>query len=462
MEMERGSAASKRKIETQIMHFNGLQWGAYSYKWNDAGTDAELVGPKGEEIDLQVKDASAPRGARRQTWKIFSRAECLRCHTIWNNFTPGFTGAQLHRDVLETFDLRPDPQPLADPYGHEAAEWKARSYLHVNCSVCHREAGGGAVRSFMNFDRPLRDSRLIDQKPVAGALGLPEARVIAPGDPTRSVLLYRMTTAGRGHMPYLGGKLIDDAGVLAVRTWVVGMKPDEPLPASVARQMNDEALWGKELAGGNLEVLSKLLESASGALRVAHALIDGSIKGESRAVVIEKGSALPDPLKRDLFERFLAPEKRRKVLGAHFASEELLGMKGDATHGKEMFAAICATCHRADGVGADFGPDLSKIAAKWNRAGLLEQISQPGKVIEPQWNVTTVTTPDGDSFAGFIVSRNDSGITLKIPGGERKEIPAKDIKSVTTAKATLMPDGLLENLSAQEAADLLEFLSARK
>jgi len=462
MEMERGNPASKRKIETQIMHFNGLQWGAYSYRWNDAGTDAELVGPKGAEISLAVKDASAPSGVRQQNWKIFARSECLRCHTIWNNFTPGFTGAQLKPDVLDTFDLRADPQPLTEPYGTEAAEWKARSYLHVNCSVCHREAGGGAVRSFMNFDRPLRDSRLIEQKPVAGALGLPEARVIAPGEPSRSVLLYRMTTAGRGHMPYLGGKLIDDTGILAVRAWIAGMKREDHLPEAVARQMSDEERWANDLAGGNLETLPKLLESASGALRVAHAVIDGSLKGEARAATIEKGSALSDPLKRDLFERFLPPEKRRKVLGANFAADQLLAMKGDPAHGKELFAAICATCHHADGVGADFGPDLSKIAAKWNRAGLLEQITQPGKIIDPQWNVTTITTADGDSIAGFTVTRNDTGITLKIPGGERKQIPAAEIKSVTTAKATLMPDGILENLSAQEAADLLEFLSARQ
>jgi putative heme-binding domain-containing protein len=351
---------------------------------------------------------------------------------------------------------------LTDPYGHENTEWKARSYLHVNCSVCHREAGGGAVRSYMNFDRPLQDSRLIDQKPVAGALGLPEARVIAPGDPSRSVLLYRMTTAGRGHMPYLGGKLIDDAGVLALRAWVSSMNREEPLPDSTARQISDEESWSRDLASGKTDALPKLLASSSGALRVAHAVIDGSLKGDTRSAAIEKGSALPDPLKRDLFERFLPAEKRRKVLGAHFASEELLAMKGDAVHGKEMFTAICATCHRADSVGADFGPDLSRIATKWNRAGLLEQISQPAKVIEPQWNVTTVTTSDGDSIAGFILGRNDSGITLKIPGGERKEFPAKEIKSVTTAKATLMPEGLLENLSAQEAADLLEFLSSRK
>jgi putative heme-binding domain-containing protein len=462
MEMERGNAASKRKIETQVMHFNGLQWGAYSYRWNDAGTDAELVGPKGEEIALEVKDNSAAGGLRRQNWKFFARSECLRCHTIWNNFTPGFTGAQLKADILDTLQLRADPQPLTEPYGHADAERRARSYLHVNCSVCHREAGGGAVRAFMNFDRPLKDSRMINERPVIGDLGLPEARVIATGDPARSVLLYRMTTAGRGHMPYLGGKLIDDAGILTIRDWVTSMPREQRLSESVARQLSDEENWLKEVAGGNVTTLPKLLATSSGALRLAHAVIDGTLKDKPRAEAIAQGAALADPLKRDLFERFLPPEQRRKVLGANFSVEPLLARKGNSAHGKEMFAAICATCHRADGIGADFGPDLSKIGMKWDRAGLLEQISQPGKVIEQDWNLTTVTTTDGESIAGFIVSRNDHSITLKIPGGERKQIPSTETKSITTARATLMPEGMLENLSAEEAADLLEFLAARK
>jgi putative heme-binding domain-containing protein len=460
MEMEHGNPSSKRKVETQLMHYNGIGWGAYSYRWNDAGTDAELVGPKGDETPLAVKDPSAPGGVRHQNWKFYSRSECLRCHTIWNNFSPGFTGAQLKKDLLETLELRQDPQPLTDPYGDaNDAQWKARSYLHVNCSVCHREAGGGAVRAFMNFDRSLKDSRLINEKPVLGDLGLPEGRVIAAGEPTRSVLLYRMTTAGRGHMPYLGGKLIDDAGILAVRDWIAGLKKEERVPENVSRQIAAEETWAKDLAGGNLDSLPKLLETSSGALRVAHAVIDGSLQGNIRAQAIERGAALADPLKRDLFERFLPPEKRRKVLGPNFAAESLLAAKGNATQGKEIFNAICASCHRAGDLGADFGPDLTKIAAKHNRAALLDQIIAPGKIIEPDWHLTTIATTDDESIAGFIAARTDKSITLKLPGGHRREIPSNEIKSLTNSRATLMPDGLLDNLSAQEAADLLEFLS---
>ncbi len=466
MEMEKGNAASKRKIETQILHNDGINWGAYSYRWNEAGTDAELVGAKGEEMALSVKDAEAPGGERRQNWKFFARSECLRCHTLWNNFTPGFNTAQLRGPgdaVLKSLAFAGDAKALGDPYARGGnVELKARSYLHVNCSVCHRVAGGGAVRSFMNIEESLKNSRLINEKPVLGDLGLPDARVIAPGDPGRSVMLYRMTTGGRGHMPYLGGKLIDDAGILAVRAWVLSFKKDDTLPKAIQQQSAAEEKMVAELAAGNSAVAAKLLETSSGALRAALGIIDGSIRGATRQELIAKGSALPDPLKRDLFERFLPPEQRRSVLGTTFDAAALLARKGDAAHGKELFAAICASCHRADGAGADFGPDLSKIGAKWDRAGLLEQVAQPGKVIDPEWNLTTVTFKDGESLSGYLAAKSASGLTLKLPGGLRREIATSETKSITSAKASIMPEGLLENLTAEEAADMLEFLAARK
>jgi hypothetical protein len=75
----------------------------------------------------------------------------------------------------------------------------------------------------MNIDLALKEAKLLDAKPVQGDLGLPEGRIIAKADPARSVLLYRMTTAGRGHMPYVGAELVDDRGVLLVRDWIASI-----------------------------------------------------------------------------------------------------------------------------------------------------------------------------------------------------------------------------------------------
>jgi putative heme-binding domain-containing protein len=476
LEMEEGDAATRRRIETQILHFNGQQWAAYSYRWNDAQTDAELVPSRGAEALFKVKDAAHPAGTRQQTWRYFSRAECLRCHNMWDNFAPGFAPVQLNRTIpdpsADQLDLllptpAPTPAPeqarLANPHGDGGPlELRARSYLHANCSTCHRFGGGGSVPSFMNIEAPLPEARLVSAKPVQGDLGLPEARIIAPGDPARSVLLYRMTTAGRGHMPYLGGHLVDDRGVMLVRDWIASMPrgEDQASAPGSRRELGPQEL--AQLNGGDATPIDNLLSSPSGALTVSLAIIDGSLRGKSREEAIRKGSALADPLRRDLFERFLPDEARRKVIGADVQPKTLLALKGDIARGKLLFGGICASCHRLNGEGVDFGPDLSHIGSKHNRAALLEQIATPSKIIEPQWQLTTVVVRNGEPLSGFVEGKNADKWVLKVANGERKEIAAANIESTFVAPVSVMPEGLLQSLTPQEAADLLELLSSLK
>ena len=85
---------------------------------------------------------------------------------------------------------------------------------------------------------------------------------------------------------------------------------------------------------------------------------------------------------------------------------------------------------------------------------------QPAKIIEPQWHLATVALKNGDTLTGFIAGRTAAEITLKMAGGESRKIPASEIKETTTSVVSLMPDGLLQSLTAQEAADLLAFLSS--
>ena len=474
LEIERGNPATRRRIETQILHYDGSLWGTYSYRWNAEQTDADLVPLRGEETVFTVKDRSAPGGELHQSWRFFSRSECARCHTLMNDFAQGFSALQLdvrtpeapgrQFDILTKLGLTPDEPKLADPHGTQGSlEVWARSYLHVNCSVCHRFNSGGGVPSTMSADAVLKDAKLLDFKPVQGDLALPDARVIARGDPARSVLLYRMATGGRGHMPYLGGKLPDDRGILLVRDWIasMGARIQDVSPATRAQRANEtEAL--KRLSGGDAAALDALLASGSGALSVALAVMDGSLTGGMRALAITKGNAIPDPLRRDLFERFLPESQRRKVLGSDIQPAALLAQKGDATRGKTLFAGVCVACHRAEGVGLDFGPDLTHIGTKWKRADMLEQILSPSKIIDPQWQPATVELTDGSSRTGFIAERNDSEVTLKMAGGISEKIPATQIAKTTTARISLMPEGLLQSLTAQEAADLIEYLATLK
>lgn len=452
LEMKRGEAASSQKIETQLLHFDGNLWAAYTYKWNADQSDAELVGPKGEEATFEITEAGGEKSNQR--WRYFSRAECLRCHTMWTGFTPGYTPAQLNRgdqsDRFHKLGLAPDRKDgLSDPHDASASlETRARSYLHANCATCHRYNGGGAVPVYLDIDTPLADAKLLDSRPVQGDLALPDARVVAPGDPCRSVLLYRMATAGRGHMPYLGGRMVDERGVLLLRDWIASLK-DKPANPELAALKN-----------GTPAALDSLLTTNGGALDVLLAVMDGSLPPAVKDAAIAKGAAVAEPMRRDLFERYLPEAQRRVVLGPGFDVEALLAREGDPQVGAKVFTTLCVSCHRVNGTGIDFGPDLSKIGPKWKRRVLLEHLTAPSQLIDPAWRLTTVELKNGEFRTGFVAAHDATGITLKMPGGLVEKISAGGYGQITSVPVSVMPEGLVQSMTAEEAAGLLAYLKS--
>jgi hypothetical protein len=66
--------------------------------------------------------------------------------------------------------------------------------------------------------------RLIDEKPVHNTFNLPDARLVAPGAPDRSVLLHRISLRGAGQMPPLASNRVDEQGLELMREWVRTMK----------------------------------------------------------------------------------------------------------------------------------------------------------------------------------------------------------------------------------------------
>lgn len=502
LEMERGKPSTRRRVETQVLHFNGDSWNAYTYRWNDPQTDAELVGKSGADQVFRIKDAEAVDDRRQQTWRFQSRAECLRCHNSWCGTTLGFIPAQLNRDheysssgaaesPTEKFsqlralahmgivdcDLSAgNPPPLANPRDPSPGlADRARSYLHVNCSHCHREHAGGSVLVFMNHDLPLEKTALIGTKPAQGSFGITGARVVAPGDPYRSVLYYRMCKLGRGHMPYLGSSMVDVKGIMLLHDWIkqLAAQPtagsDEP--REIAMQREESAALMRQLCGRESDSggergrsIDKLLNSVSGALTLLRAIDESALEPPLKQAALDRALTHPDPLVRDLFERFVPEEQRIKTLGTVVIAESILSLKGDAGRGRKLFfqegGAQCFTCHRVNGEGRDFGPDLSQIGRKYTRGQLLESILEPSKTIDPNYAAFVVETKHDTSNAGFVVRRTSSEVVFKIATGAELTIPMADITRMETQRLSLMPEQLLQSLTAQQAADLIQFLQS--
>jgi putative heme-binding domain-containing protein len=173
----------------------------------------------------------------------------------------------------------------------------------------------------------------------------------------------------------------------------------------------------------------------------------------------------PDAHVRGLFERFLPDAQRIEVLGPSAGAERIMARTGDARRGAALFspegkAAICLTCHFVNGSGHDFGPDLSKVGARLDRTQLLESVLSPSKTITQGFQAVAVTTKDGRTHTGFVVRREGRGLTLKIAAGQTVSLAADDVKGEEDISFSLMPEGLLQSFTAQEASDLIDFLAS--
>jgi putative heme-binding domain-containing protein len=67
---------------------------------------------------------------------------------------------------------------------------------------------------------------------------------------------------------------------------------------------------------------------------------------------------------------------------------------------------------------------------------------------------------DARVLAGFIRSKNDRTLTLQTPA-EAITVPLSDIGQTEIAPISLMPEGLLESLNANDLRDLIGYLMAK-
>src|SRR5256714_8438930 len=180
--------------------------------------------------------------------------------------------------------------------------------------------------------------------------------------------------------------------------------------------------------------------------------------------VIGRGTSHTNALVRDLFERFVPEERRVKRLGSDIKPGEILALKGDTARGEKVFFVEGGVqgfqCHRVPDRGRDFGPDLSRIGQKYTRDQLLDSILNPSKTIDPAFATYQVETKNDLSYSGLLVRKSADEVVLKDANLNEVHVKASEMKTLETSKVSAMPEGLLQSLTAQEAADLVEFLSS--
>lgn len=132
----------------------------------------------------------------------------------------------------------------------------------------------------------------------------------------------------------------------------------------------------------------------------------------------------------------------------------------DAGRGRQIYQKSCAACHPLDDRSQALGPDLS---ASW-RNGLdyfLENILDPNAVVGETFRTTVILTSSGNVVSGLLESETDTAIVLRT-AEETVTVPKEEVEERRLVSQSIMPTGLLDDLSETETIELLKFLTSQR
>jgi putative membrane-bound dehydrogenase-like protein len=170
--------------------------------------------------------------------------------------------------------------------------------------------------------------------------------------------------------------------------------------------------------------------------------------------VAERARSLYQAIESDTLDR------RAKL---HELAAVLQARQGDIRRGHELFHSqktACASCHAIAYVGGTVGPALTQIGRLRSEGDLLESIVFPSATLAQGYEGTTVATTDGRSVSGVIVKNAPDAIVLAVGPAQEVRLARAEIEAMKPSMASIMPEGLAQQLTPQELADLLVFLKS--
>jgi putative heme-binding domain-containing protein len=139
-----------------------------------------------------------------------------------------------------------------------------------------------------------------------------------------------------------------------------------------------------------------------------------------------------------------------------------VGKKGDAARGESIYRRkdlACVNCHSIGGAGGKVGPDMTSLGASAPVDYLLESVWFPNKKIKEGFHSVNIETKDGEEYSGTLARETGDQLVLRDASAREVTIAKNNITNRRIGTLSLMPAGLIDNLSPQERIDLFQFLS---
>ena len=140
---------------------------------------------------------------------------------------------------------------------------------------------------------------------------------------------------------------------------------------------------------------------------------------------------------------------------------QVVKTKGDASIGEQLFIKqTCVACHTTSQDQPQKGPYLGNIAQTYKRPDLAMNILDPNKTIAQGFTTNVITLKDGSGQMGFVTNESGDSVTIRNIAAQEFTYKKTDIKDRATLPTSIMPVGLVGNLTVKEFASLLDYLEA--
>jgi putative heme-binding domain-containing protein len=102
---------------------------------------------------------------------------------------------------------------------------------------------------------------------------------------------------------------------------------------------------------------------------------------------------------------------------------------------------------------------LTEIGDKLTREAMYVSILSPSAGISHNYEAYSARNTDGEVVTGLLVSKTESGVTLKDAKGIERTIPASELEEFLKMEKSLMPENLQETMSESDLVDIVEYLT---
>uniref|UniRef100_A0A7C4LKX4 C-type cytochrome n=1 Tax=Schlesneria paludicola TaxID=360056 RepID=A0A7C4LKX4_9PLAN len=252
-------------------------------------------------------------------------------------------------------------------------------------------------------------------------------------------------------------KLLDDRDVMveAIRGLAAVEHPSNA--AKILERLPRLSPEGRAIA------LQTLVSRPSTARALLEAVADGRVNRReltafhARQILDFNDAGLAERLQQVWGDIRSSSAEKRAVMEQWKASltEERL-QQANRSAGRALFQKTCANCHVLFGSGKTVGPDLTG-GNRRNLDYLLENMIDPSATVAADFRMTVFALKDGRVISGVVVEAQEKTLEVQTPT-ERLVLARADVEESRPTTQSLMPEGLLQNLSADEVRDLVGYL----